>query len=650
MLMKTVFYKIGLLVILLFPACNKYMDIVPDNVAELEQAFSMRTMAERFLFTCYSWIPRGFELGSNPALLSGDEFWLNSTANYSQGSYPNWYIALGTQNVNSPLLNYWDGNSQGGESPSELWRGIRECNIFLENIHDVPDMDEEEKNRWAAEVTFLKAYFHYYLLRMYGPIPIVDENTPTFEDPDQVVFERQPVDAVFAYIVQKIDEALPALMDDVTLAVQENGRVTKIVAYAMKAEFLVTAASPLFNGNTDYTGYVDAEGRELFNASFDNAKWQRAADACLEAIRFAEGRGRALYYWTPPSNMVVRPQESTINQMSLRQAVTERQNNSEVIWVNNRSAAQSNHQGSAFTPRSIDPARITNTSTGGFMAPTLNMALKFYSKNGVPIEEDRTYDYTNRFELQEVPLGDSPYQYNLMPGHTTVNMHFDREDRFYASLSFDGGRYFMSNHNDDLEAFPTNYRPGGNTAATNSPTGYSGTGYTPKKLVSYFNAIGESNAYTTYPYPFPMMRLANLYLLYAEALNEVNGPTAEVYEYLDRIRARSGLAGVVESWNSYSTTPGKPSTKEGLRQIIYRERTIELAFESQRFWDLRRWKTAQTELNTPIYGWDIRQTTPQTYYRTVVLYNRAFALRDYFWPISINELRRNDRLLQAPFW
>ncbi|MEH6304084.1 RagB/SusD family nutrient uptake outer membrane protein [Olivibacter sp. CPCC 100613] len=648
--MKRFYIKICLLSIMLLPACNKYMDIVPDNVAELEQAFSMRTMAERFLFTCYSWIPRGFDLGANPALLAGDEFWLNSTTNYSQGNYPNWYIALGTQNVNSPLLNYWDGNNQSGDNPTPLWRGIRECNIFLENIQSVPDMDAEEKNRWAAEVTFLKAYFHYYLLRMYGPIPIVDVNTPTFEDPEKVVFERQPVDEVFAYLIDKIDEALPALMDDVTLAVQENGRITKVVAYAMKAEILVTAASPLFNGNGDYASYVNADGQQLFNSAFDNEKWQRAADACSEAIRFAEGHGRALYHWTPTSNMTSPPQESTIRQMSLRQAITERQNNPELIWVNNRSSAQQSQQASAFTPRSIDPARITNTSTGGFMAPTLNMALKFYSKHGVPIEEDKTYNYSNRFELREVPGGESPYQYNLMPGHTTVQMHFDREDRFYASLSFDGGRYFMSNHNDDQQAFPTNYRPGGNTAATNSPTGYSGTGYTPKKLVSYFNAIGQSNAYTTYPYPFTIMRLANLYLLYAEALNEFNGPTAEVYTYLDKIRARSGLEGVVDSWNNYSNLPGKPSTKEGLRQIIHRERTIELAFESQRFWDLRRWKAAQTELNTPIYGWDIRQTTPQTYYRPTVLFNRTFALRDYFWPISLNELRRNNRLLQTPYW
>lgn len=630
---------------LVMTGCNKFMDIVPDNVAELEQAFSMRTMAERFLFTCYSWIPGGNVLESNPALLAADEFWLNSTTNFTQSSFPNWYIAMGAQNKNSPLLNFWDGNNGG----THIWRGIRECNIFLENIQSVPDMDQIEKDRWAAEVTFLKAYYHYYLLRMYGPIPIIDQNIPTYEDPENVNYERQPVDQVFKYIVDKIDESIPKLMEDLLMPAEENGRITQVVAKAMKAEILVTAASDLFNGNNDYPTYMDKSGQALFNSTYDQNKWQIASTACKEAIDAAHAIGKKLYVWTPPATMIVTPQQSTINQMSLRQAITERYN-SEAIWVNNRSTALQPHQGLAFMPRSIDPARISNSSTGGYMAPTINMALKFYSKNGVPIEEDYTYNYSKRFDLRDVPLGDSEYKYNLTPGYTTIGLHFDREDRFYASLSFDGGRYFMSNHNNDDMAYSINARPGGNAAATNSPTRYSGTGYTPKKLVSYQNVVGQSNSFTAYGYPFVMMRLANLYLLYAEAMNEVGGPGDDVYYYLDAIRSRSGLKGVVESWQDYSTSPNKPSTKEGLREIIRRERTIELAFESQRFWDLRRWKTAQVELNTPIYGWDFRQSTPQTYYRRVVMFNRTFTQREYFWPISINELRRNDNLLQSPLW
>ncbi len=626
-------------------SCNKYMDIVPDNIAELDQAFSMRVTAERFLATCYNSLPNFFQRNANPAFLSGDEMWLNSTTNFSQGSWQNWYIALGAQNVNSPLLNYWDGNSGG----KDLWGGIRECNIFLENIHSVPDMDEVEKDRWAAEVEFLKAYYHYQIMRMYGPIPIVDVNTPVFAEPEEVNFIRQPIDEVFAYIVSTIDGAIPRLMPDVTVPAEENGRITQMVAKAMKAEILMTAASPLFNGNTDYTSYLSIDGEPLFNATFSAEKWQAAADACLEAIEIAESFGKSLYRWTPLPNMTVVPQASTVNQMSLRQAVTERQNNSEMIWVNN-SSSFGEPQAIAFAPRSFDPARISNQRLGGFMAPTINIVSMFYSKNGVPIEEDRTYDYNGRFELRQVPDGASEYQYNLIPGYNTIGFHFDREDRFYASLSFDGGRYFMSSHTSDAEAFPTNSRPGGNTAATNSPTSYSGTGYTVKKLVNYQSAIGTNNNWINYQYGFPIMRLANLYLLYAEAMNEVFGPNEASLMYLDRIRERSGLRGVIESWSEYSSCPGKPTTKEGLREIIVQERAIELAFEGQRYWDLRRWKTATIELNTAILGWDILQDAPETYYRPVTIFDRTFLLRDYFWPISLNELRRNPRLLQGPYW
>ncbi len=140
------------------------MDIVPDNVPELDNAFTSRTIAERYLFTCYNYIPGGFDIQSNPALFGGDELWLNSTAIFPEGSYSNWYIARGNQNVNGPLNNYWEGSNQA----KNLWRGIRDCNVFLANVYKVPDMDEMEKNRWRAEARFLKAYYHYFLLKMYG--------------------------------------------------------------------------------------------------------------------------------------------------------------------------------------------------------------------------------------------------------------------------------------------------------------------------------------------------------------------------------------------------------------------------------------------------------------------------------------------------
>ncbi|TQM50177.1 putative outer membrane starch-binding protein [Arcticibacter tournemirensis] len=643
-MMKRIISIIAILISVCTSSCNKYMDIVPDNVPELDNAFATRIIAERYLFTCYSYLPGGFDLQSNPALLGGDEFWLNSTANFGEGSYGNWYIARGNQNVNSPLNNYWEGSNQA----KNLWRGIRDCNIFLANVYKVPDMDDLEKDRWRAEALFLKAYYHYYLLRMYGPVHIMDDEVPVFSDPEKTQYERRPVDECMDYIVGLVDSAIVNLPDDITATAQENGRLSKLVAYAMKAEMLVTAASPLFNGNTDYPGFVNSENKPFINPVFSSEKWVKAADACKLAVEFAETYGRTLYKWKPTLNLTTPPQQSTINQMSYREALAQRDNNSEQIWINNVSRATQGFQAAA-TVRSYDPAYVDNKTLTGYLSPTINVALLYYSKNGVPIDEDLTYDYGARFNLRAVPTGTSPYMYNMIPGHTTVGMHFDREDRFYASLSFDGGRYFMSSHTSDANAFNTVYRSGGNAAPV-SIAYYSITGYTPKKLVSYRNVVGSSDAYTVYEYPYPIMRLAELYLLYAEAQNEASGPSEEVYNAIDKVRARSGLSGVVDSWAGYSRNPGKPATKEGLREIIRRERTIELMFEGKRFWDLRRWKTATLELNANILGWGIREKETQLFYRSVSLYNRTFAQKDYLWPLSLSELRRNSKLTQNPGW
>jgi len=622
-------------------SCNKFMDIVPDNVPQLENAFASRVMAERYLSTCYSWIPAGFDMESNPAMFAGDELWLNYTYNQTTG-YNNWKIAQGSQNSNSPLNNYWDGANQA----KNLWRAIRDCNVFLENISKVPDMDSFEIKRWAAEVTFLKAYYHYYLLRMYGPIIIQDVNLPVTVDPTETQMERRPVDECVDYISSLIDQALPDLPDDIT-SLTENGRISKLIAYSIKAEILVTAASPLFNGNQDYQGFNASNGQPFFNPTVSAAKWTRAAEACKTAVDFAKNNGRLLYKWQAPASMTVAPQPSTISQMSYREAIAERQNNTEQIWVNNSSRASQAVQAAA-TVRSYDPAFIDNSALGGYLSPTLNVVQLYYSKNGVPIDEDLSYDYAGRFTLKTVP-NTAAYKYNLTANYSTIGLHFDREDRFYASLSFDGGRYFMSTHTNDDLAFNTNYKLTGNAGPV-SFSAYSATGYTPKKLVSYRNVAGASSAYTVYEYAYPMMRLADLYLLCAEAINEASGPGADAYSMIDQVRARSGLAGVVASWAAFSRSPAKPTTQAGLREIIRRERAIELMFEGKRFWDLRRWKTAQQTLNTNITGWSVREKDAQLFYRQVNLYSRTFGVRDYLWPLSLGEMRRNSKLKQNPGW
>lgn len=629
--------KVSLVTLLLSvtSACSDFMNIVPDNVATIDQAFRMRSTAERFLFTCYSYMPSHGTFEGNPAFAGGDEFWL--VPGHSNNA---WQIARGNQKVVNPYMNFW----QGGNGGKDLYEGIRQTNIFLENIDDVPGMEEAEKSRWIAEAKFLKAYYHFWLARMHGPIILIKENLPVSASGEAVNRPRSSVDSVFTYVVELLDEAAPDLPDRIANEVTELGRITRTMALSVKAQVLLTAASPLFNGNQDYAGYTGPDGEKLFNTTLDPDKWQQAADAAKEAIELAESQGHELYYFEPEFSQYDLS-DTTLVKMSIRNSVAEKWN-AEIIWGNTNSMA-SGIQGSA-TPRGLDPDHVDNSATRGSIAPPLKIAEMFYSSNGVPITEDKTWNYSDRFSLKTASDAE---KYNLKEGYTTAALHFDREPRFYASLAFDGGIWYGQGHfNDDGNDVLFVSSKKGQPAAPVNLNFYSVTGYWPKKLVNYNNIIGNGNSYTVQEYPWPVIRLADLYLMYAEALNEVSGPGPEVYKYLNLVRERAGIPPVEQAWTNHSSTPDKYTTKDGLREIIHHERLIEFAFEGKRFWDLRRWKEAAGELNQPITGWDLDQEDAEGYYRERHIFDQRFTTRDYLWPLNENVILSNTSVEQNPGW
>lgn len=177
----------------LLGSCN-YLDVVPEGVSTLDNAFSMRNQAIKYLYTCYSFMPKDGNIGLDPAIMSGDEVWAvpPGSASIVPFNYAAVNIALGAQNSSNPLIYSW----------TALYQGIRTCNIFLERIGDVPDLEGWERNQWVAEVKFLKAYYHFYLVRMYGPVPVIKTNLPIDATETAVRVARTPVDSCFNYIVQ----------------------------------------------------------------------------------------------------------------------------------------------------------------------------------------------------------------------------------------------------------------------------------------------------------------------------------------------------------------------------------------------------------------------------------------------------------------
>ena len=479
---------------------------------------------------------------------------------------------------------------------------------------------------------------------MYGPIVIADENLPISATPEEVRKKREPVDKVVQYIVDLLDECLEDLPRVISNKGSELGRVTQIANLTLKARLLVTAASPLFNGNKDYTNYVDKDGEHLFNSTEDPTKWDDAIAACKAAIDASQEPELGMELYTYKSNLILSPE--TKCQLSIRNSVTEKWN-SELIWgLSSRSDAHL--QNLCMTRVGAYP----NNMWGGqeMLNPTMEATNLYYTKNGVPMDEDKTWNYADRFKVK-MHTNEQPYE--LAAYYETIQMNFDREPRFYANIGFDGCTWYQYNCASDTEKdIWTAKNRAGQAQGKLGTNSYSTTGYWTKKLVSANYEVTQ-NSYTTERFPWPEMRLTDLYLLYAEALNEKDDANNRelAINYLDRIRERAGLKGIKESWDTYSKYPNRYKTQDGLREIIQRERAIELMFEGSRFWDLRRWKTANKVLNEKIHGWNFEGETPAEYYAQRTLYTLKFiAPRDYFWPIHQNDLVVNPKLVQNPGW
>ena len=159
---------------------------------------------------------------------------------------------------------------------SRYYQAIRHCNIFLENVDKCQELGLVEANRMKAEARFMRVMYHFWLLREYGPVPIVTETfTSGFVG-------RKPYDECVQWMVDEIDE----IVDDMYIdrVPDEWGYPTQGAALAMKSRILLYAASPLFNGNTMYANWTNPDGTLLINQKYSAEKWQDAAEAAKAVI------------------------------------------------------------------------------------------------------------------------------------------------------------------------------------------------------------------------------------------------------------------------------------------------------------------------------------------------------------------------------
>ena len=637
-------YLILIVLSLLSFSCDDYLDIVPDKTQELSLLFQRKNAAYTALVTCYSYIPQNDGIYST-FVLASDEF---TTPQAKETDAIR--LMKGLQTTSAPIMSYWSGYGASGRGQGGLFQGIRACNELIENINQVVDMTQDEKIQWKSEAMFLKAYYHYLLLTHYGPIPIVDDNLPISSDTESVKVNREPVDEFFNYIFSTIDTAIKGLPERVSNK-NELGRIDKVIALSLKSRVALFYASPMFNGNSEfYGGFVDQDGVHYFNQTYDKSRWEFAAEVTEQAIEACLANGISLYNFNaePPTfDSYFYYNNQTIPTMyDLRYAITEPWN-SELVWGNSMPVGGSNSwwqiQAGALMK---SPTSSSVEAAWQWIAPTMRMAELYYTRNGLPIDEDLNFDYENRFETSTASTLDPLNLVTIQNGQRTAKLNMGREARFYANLAFDRGynrtwgqRWFLRMRKGETH---------GRIANSND---YLTTGYGLKKLV---HPDSEGDGYDKLiDYPWPMIRLAELYLNHAEALNEANGPTPEVYSALNEVRQRAGVPDVEVVWSdaTKAKTVNKHTTLSGMREIIQTERMIELSFEGHRYYDLRRWLLADQHFNAPVMGWSVDETNEDDYYQVQDVGQRSFNKnRDYLHPISTDELARNSNLIQNPGW
>ncbi|WP_300597612.1 RagB/SusD family nutrient uptake outer membrane protein [Niabella sp.] len=635
-------------------SCSKFLDVVPDNTMRLENIFQKKEDAWNALAKVYSYMPAD-DNTHNTSWLLGDEWIGRLDLNDVTGNVHGIRIMRGLQSKSSPQLGYWSGSNGG----TPLYQGIRQCDVFLQNIDRVNDMTESDRNDWKAQVKMMKAYYVFQLIRYYGPVVLPTKMATPESSKEELFIPRSKVEDCFKYVLDLMDEAIPQLKE----RANENdlGQIDKMIALAIKAKVLLFRASPFYNGNREYFGdFVDSDGKPFFPMEYDREKWKQAIDAINAAIVSAEGNGHGLYtYQKQPylyDSAAFRLNGDKMKTLyDLRMVICDPWNK-EVVWgfsnLNYYGQGEIAHATNIRLPVGYGDG-VTNSATFSWqwLAATYQMAERYYTKNGLPLDEDRTFDMNLKYEQLTTP-GESDPEYNqlrgfMQPGAETINLYMNREPRFYANLGITGG--FWRAHTVRINTKMFANSDGGFNSSVNA-TDYLTTGIGVQKMVHPESMSGAWQR--TIKFPYPLIRMADLYLMKAEALNEYTGPSSEVYNEINKIRRRAGIPDVETVWADPSLTrdPGKHLTKEGLRDIILYERSIELAFEGQHYWDMIRQKRAPAAFSAPVWGWTVTGADAKTFFNLEVKQQRKFTITDCLWPIDLNEMNTNGRLIQNPGW
>lgn len=584
-------------------SCKDYLDQVPDDILTIDKIFSSKEYVDSYLANIYSNIPNELMQRyinsdhSGPWVASSDEAMYNWDFNYSSLMNKSTWAA-----TDGAVSGFW----------TDYYKSIRSANDFMGKIDgaNAVEVNDALKKRYKAEARGLRALYYFWLVRMYGPVPLISNVLEPDAPLNELLLERNTFDECINFIVSELDASYAGLPESAIN--NEYGRITKGIVKAYKVQALMLSASPLFNGNTDYSKLVNKAGVPLISQTYDQNKWKLAADA---AKAFLDEFVPTVYdlYTVANSDPFVAAYLATRN-------VTLVNWNKEWIFARSNSGVFSWHD---KTP--LHKGYTTEVQGYGALGATQKMVDAYFMANGKNIGETGSGYVESGFVDFKAPFD--------VKARSTYAQWTNREPRFYVGITYNNS-YWLYQGSNSREVI-TSMEFSGNSGRSQSASDISPTGYTVRKDVSN-NANGRGAL---------MLRLAQIYLDYAEALNEYNPSNAEIVTSLNLIRTRAGIP----AYGAGALQVPVPATQLAMQTAIRKERQVELAFESVRYFDCHRWKIAMTTDNEPVYGLNM-YTDGAGFYQPTLVSKRTFLQRDYLWPIPTSEILKNNLLVQNPGW
>lgn len=624
--MKTIKKLYKKILIAAFTLCNIYScdylnvsDELAGNLRSLDEVFDNVSYTRRWYANIFTSIPdysgitaavgniTGFK---NPWAGMCDEL----TVGYGDAKLYN----KTDKNASNMSFHRWD----------VCYKEIRQANIFLTyakpiaaNGTHVDVLTEEELTEMRANVRFMRAYYHYLLFEQYGAIPLIKD--AILERDDNLDLPRNTIDEVISYLDEELTAVareLPqkALHDDD----QHNAWPTKGVALAVKAKMWMYAASKLFNGEyKEALSITNPDGTRLFPDKNPD-KWNKAVDALEEFMRFAEEEGNYELLKTGNPSQDLYDLFQTYNR--------------EIIWAT--AATSWGGMTNDMFDRRCTPRSEQNGM--GRIGVTQELVDDFYMNDGLPVQPTSYLPQSPLYTTE----GFDKYTETVKAGSKEIqvannvsNRFLNREARFYNTVFFQNRRWHVTNN-------VTQFHKG-------SPNELSGTIYTHTGYMLYkrFNreVSMKSPGVQSKFRPSIIFRLADLYLLYAEAVNEVAPQDERVLSYLNEVRRRAGLSDIEE------LNPDIKGNQELQRLVIQRERRIELATEGQRYFDVRRWMIADQDGEGRQFGYVHgmnMNAAEDKFYEEVEASPIVFRRKMYLYPIPDNEMKKSEQLVQNPGW